>query len=460
VESSSINKSLFVLAQCVEGISKKQARIPYRESKMTRILSLGQNNGLTIMILNLAPVRSYHLDTLSSLNFANRTKKIEIREVENEPMFKGPSKLTTSSISITGNSMKRQPLRPIPASANIGLSVVGIKEQPFKSFSVFAEKPRSELHKGEVRKRSSDDSHSSSSRPTKLLRHSVSSSLDRALEPELSRASIEELVNRMVEEKLATRALNGFGMAAAPPLSEEVKRRLEALEHRVERKEDRRAEGLQYLLMAKQHQARNQDSSALKMYQLALPYFPHNEKLAHRMLSLQEKIGVKSETKTSAGPISSCPGIPVAPVKETHFIEEPKHEHSSEPDYKLAPSAVDRDYESDASIRYKPRARKATKASGAKGFEDSSTTSRSYSYSPQQLTPRTYHLLRIINTRDLAQIRSLKGVGAKKAETIVSCLCLLDEHEDGALIRDLEQLGGLKGVGAKTVENMRNGISV
>ncbi len=428
---------------------------------MTRILSLGQNNGLTIMILNLAPVRSYHLDTLSSLNFANRTKKIEIREVENEPIFKGPSKLTTSSISITGNSMKRQPLRPIPASANIGLSVVGIKEKPFKSFSVFAEKPRSELHKGEVRKRSSDDPNSFSSRPKKLLRPSVFSSLDRAQEPELSRASIEELVNRMVEEKLATRALNGFEKAAAPPLSEEVKRRLEALEHRVERKEDSRAEGLQYLLMAKQHQVRNEDSSALKMYQLALSYFPHNEKLAHRMLSLQEKIRVKSETKTSAGRTSPCPETTVAPVKETHFIEETKHEHLSELDHKLAPnSAVDRDYESDASFRYKPRARKATKAGNVKGFEESSTTSRPYSCSPQQLTPRTHHLLRIINTRDLAQIRSLKGVGAKKAETIVSCLCLLDEHEDGALIRDLEQLGGLKGVGAKTVENMRNGISV
>ncbi len=78
VESASINKSLFVLAQCVEAISKKQARIPYRESKMTRILSLGQNNGFTIMILNLAPVRSYHLDTLSSLNFANRTKRLRL----------------------------------------------------------------------------------------------------------------------------------------------------------------------------------------------------------------------------------------------------------------------------------------------------------------------------------------------------------------------------------------------
>lgn len=64
VESASINKSLFVLAQCVEAISKNQSRIPYRESKMTRILSLGQNNGVTVMILNLAPVKSYHLDTL------------------------------------------------------------------------------------------------------------------------------------------------------------------------------------------------------------------------------------------------------------------------------------------------------------------------------------------------------------------------------------------------------------
>lgn len=63
-ESASINKSLFVLAQCVEAMTKKQNRIPYRESKMTRILSLGQNNGLTVMILNLAPTKAFHMDTL------------------------------------------------------------------------------------------------------------------------------------------------------------------------------------------------------------------------------------------------------------------------------------------------------------------------------------------------------------------------------------------------------------
>src|ERR1700712_5120539 len=116
VESSSINKSLFVLAQCVEAISKNQSRIPYRESKMTRILSLGQNNGLTVTILNLAPVRSYHLDTLSSLNFANRTKKIEVNEIENEPMFKGPPMKITGAI---GGALSRQPLRLLTSTQNV-----------------------------------------------------------------------------------------------------------------------------------------------------------------------------------------------------------------------------------------------------------------------------------------------------------------------------------------------------
>ena len=41
VESASINKSLFTLAKCVEAISRPDVRIPFRESKMTRILNIG-----------------------------------------------------------------------------------------------------------------------------------------------------------------------------------------------------------------------------------------------------------------------------------------------------------------------------------------------------------------------------------------------------------------------------------
>ena len=41
VESANINKSLFTLAKCVEAVSRQDMRIPYRESKMTRILNIG-----------------------------------------------------------------------------------------------------------------------------------------------------------------------------------------------------------------------------------------------------------------------------------------------------------------------------------------------------------------------------------------------------------------------------------
>ncbi len=72
-------------------------------------------------------------------------------------------------------------------------------------------------------------------------------------------------------------------------------------------------------------------------------------------------------------------------------------------------------------------------------------------------TPRTKQLLNIINTKDVSQIKLLKGVGAKRAEAIVNCLCDLD---DDARVTSLGQLGKLKGVGVKTVENMRSGVLV
>jgi DNA uptake protein ComE-like DNA-binding protein len=87
-------------------------------------------------------------------------------------------------------------------------------------------------------------------------------------------------------------------------------------------------------------------------------------------------------------------------------------------------------------------------------------------------TPRTKRLIAIINTRDVNQIKLLKGVGAKKAEAIVNCLCDLDDlvdHDSSSssdeekmerktLVENLSQLGKLKGVGAKTVWNMRVGL--
>ena len=314
VESSAINKSLFVLAQCVEAISKKQARIPYRESKMTRILSIGQNNGYTVMILNLAPVRSYHLDTLSSLNFANRTKKIEVNEVENQPFFKEgwKTKLEGPTSSALPPSMNRQPLRPKVLSQNGHLRDVAANvTKPTRQFSVYSDKTKpqgrtSSLANAQARsstgpmkspKRTSSEAMLSLGRPTKFVKPNEPAKFARARAPGLSKDAIEALVERKVNEALAERA-DQTTVSNPEPIHDKVQKRLEALEKRIDGQENERADGLQYLLMAKQHQAHGEDASALRMYKLAAPHFPSNEKLARKVAALQEKLAaMKTEVR-------------------------------------------------------------------------------------------------------------------------------------------------------------------
>ncbi|QDS71768.1 hypothetical protein FKW77_009200 [Venturia effusa] len=427
VESSAINKSLFVLAQCVEAISKKQSRIPYRESKMTRILSIGQNNGLTIMILNLAPVRSYHLDTLSSLNFANRTKKIEVNEVENEPVSRG---LTKISSSITGPTINRQPLRPLQTSANVQVTQPDPSKKPVKSFSVYSDKPRPK------------PSIPASSRPVKATR------INEAARAGITKAEIEAMIERKVDEKIAAQALSEK-VVPTEALPSDLQRRLDALEQRVSEKED--SEGLQFLLMAKQHHARGEDASALRMYQLAQPFFPNNDRLAHKIASLQDK----AQRKREDSGYTSTSYTHHSEVHVTHFpAKRSKAVYDDPKDDDFQAPAGDEEEEADGSFVFKPVKRKAAPKMKVAVFRDENVPPPD---GPP--TPRTQQLLSIINSRDVSQIRALKGVGAKKAEGIVSCLCDMDDGEEGAFISDLQQLGGLRGVGSKTVENMRVGLS-
>ncbi|KAG0188570.1 hypothetical protein DFQ28_004697 [Apophysomyces sp. BC1034] len=83
-ESTAINKSLFVLGQVVEALNSGSSRIPFRDSKMTRILqpTLG-GSSLGMMIINIAPGHSHFLDTLNTLNFATRSKEIRSRPKQN-----------------------------------------------------------------------------------------------------------------------------------------------------------------------------------------------------------------------------------------------------------------------------------------------------------------------------------------------------------------------------------------
>lgn len=489
VESASINKSLFVLAQCVEAISKKHPRIPYRESKMTRILSLGQNNGLTLMILNLAPVRAYHLDTLSSLNFANRTKKIEVREVENEPIFKGPPRPAARP---SGAMKQRQPLRPLTSSVNANITVAdpskADEKKPVKAFYVYSDKqptkPQAAVHKPEAPKRSSplkrkSDSLNAIPRPAKSMRYTEPDKQVPKTHKDISAAKIEELVEKKVEEILAARALDDSSkrQAQVNEINEQVQRRLELLEKRIEGTEDARAEGLSYLLMAKQHHARGEDSSALKMYKLALPFFPHNQKLAAKISTLEEKIRAKQQISNANKTEETYERDDMPSVKKhSRGARARRTTEMSDEEYVESEAGEESDYEDDSfSVRSRQKraagkSRKARSSQRERTETPSDAADLQNSLDEEAHSPRTAHLLSVINSRDVSQIKLLKGVGAKKAEAIVDCLCEMDHQMEKAdyagreapqaRVKSLAELGRMKGVGLKTVQNMRSGVVV
>ncbi|OQO11361.1 hypothetical protein B0A48_05617 [Cryoendolithus antarcticus] len=485
VESAAINKSLFVLAQCVEAISKGQARIPYRESKMTRILSLGQNKAHTVMVLNIAPVKSYHLDTLSSLNFANRTKKIETNEIENQPFYRdipGKSKLdgpAMTSIAPT-SALNRQPLRPkiLSHNANIKDATVPIAK-PTKQFSVYSDKPVRPSNQANTShprtttrpsirspKRPSTDALPTLARPAKIPRTTATLKPT----PGMSALDIEALIERKVTEALAERA-DTTSISNPEPMSDEVQKRLEALEKRVEGQETEQSEGLQYLLMAKQHQVRGEEASALKMYMLAQPYFQGNEKLERKIEGLRHRIEgrKKEEVETRRSPAKAVttrtrdsPMKPAAAAAAKDF--------DADSSYHAAPSlhaASDSDSDSDTPVPRRPLTRIRRRPHGpTRSITAPSPAIHTLFDTEDPLirdlcspTPRTTRLLDIINTRDVAQIRLLKGVGAKRAEAIVGALCDMEigEEDGGRGVVSLVELGRLRGVGAKLVQGMRGG---
>lgn len=91
-EGKNINKSLLSLGNCINILSdksKKGAFVPYRDSKLTRLLkdSLG-GNIMTVMIACVSPAAISYDETVNTLKYAMRARKIEkkitknIREVD------------------------------------------------------------------------------------------------------------------------------------------------------------------------------------------------------------------------------------------------------------------------------------------------------------------------------------------------------------------------------------------
>ncbi|NXA79502.1 KIF12 protein, partial [Thryothorus ludovicianus] len=83
VEANSINRSLLALGHCISLLAKprgKRTHIPYRDSKLTRLLarSLG-GSGITLMVACISPSSRCVSETLSTLHYASRARRVTTR---------------------------------------------------------------------------------------------------------------------------------------------------------------------------------------------------------------------------------------------------------------------------------------------------------------------------------------------------------------------------------------------
>lgn len=457
VESAAINKSLFVLSQCIDAISRGDKRVPYRESKMTRILSLGQNNGITIMILNLAPMRSYHLDTLSSLNVSSRAKRIEVREIENEVVFKQVPK-ATQNLSTGAN--RRQPLQPLannPNARNVQSGNGNTRDKdtskPTKAFSVYVDKSKPSVatrpiaNTTQVRRSSSGRRSSNKrasdvetiSRPTKIAKPGMSpvpKSQSRSIT--VSAEQIEALVEKKVSEILAARSAAEKSAPEQPPqqqaeaMSSAVQKRLEALERRIESddwKDDAKSEGLRLLLAARKHKERGDDAATLQCYESALPFFPGQVKL----LSKIEKLRAKMAGVTPSTPASER--------------RQRRRRRATVDEEDVSYTEGEADVEEDAAGRPRERKQRAKLVMRTLlPVEDA------------PISPQAQQLLDIVNSRDVARIRGLVGFGAKKAKDLIDYM-ELTSGEAGGQFESLSQLRSIPGLGGRAIERAYGGLA-
>ncbi|MGH0161570.1 UNVERIFIED_CONTAM: hypothetical protein FKN15_041369 [Acipenser sinensis] len=84
-EAGNINRSLLTLGNCISALvdpRKREGHIPYQDSKLTKLLadSLG-GSGVTLMIACISPATMNLQETLNTLRYASRAKRIKNRPV-------------------------------------------------------------------------------------------------------------------------------------------------------------------------------------------------------------------------------------------------------------------------------------------------------------------------------------------------------------------------------------------
>ncbi|KAJ3092491.1 hypothetical protein HK102_006685 [Quaeritorhiza haematococci] len=143
-EAKKINKSLSALGMVINALTDgKSSHIPYRDSKLTRILqeSLG-GNSRTTLIINCSPSSFNEAETLSTLRFGTRAKTIKNKAKVNAELSPGELKqllkkakveitnLQSYASSLEGEITKWRAGEKVPQSAWVTLQNAGGDSSP------------------------------------------------------------------------------------------------------------------------------------------------------------------------------------------------------------------------------------------------------------------------------------------------------------------------------------------
>ncbi|KAG6377420.1 P-loop containing nucleoside triphosphate hydrolase protein [Boletus reticuloceps] len=329
-ESAAINKSLSVLGQVVHALNQGASRIPYRNSKLTRILqdALG-GSSVGLLICNLAPGIKFRQDTLNTLNFAVRTKNVENRPVVNErdnrpqakPHFAAiqppPPKLApavlqvdpilASRVVVTTNAAPGPSRRPRPSrvpriSLGPGLlpplaktksrpaAIVEESETTVQLTEVDINERIAKAVEAEVTRRLKEREDREREERTRLEQEKENLALREKQDDERRQAQ--------ANSKLPPGVLTPL-LARHRDLDGQLRARLAELEEKYERSHkelqladalspmSRKKTGRAYVALARAHSEKGDLKVALELYRKAETYVPDNIKLRERVLEIE-----------------------------------------------------------------------------------------------------------------------------------------------------------------------------
>ncbi|CAO0790906.1 unnamed protein product [Mucor circinelloides] len=139
-EGININAGLLALGNVISALgdpSKKSTHVPYRDSKLTRLLqdSLG-GSAMTLMIACVSPAESNLSETLNTLQYANRARNIKNKMEKNEMeewMTTDNVDMLRTTISKLKNELRNMKSAPATSSTNHRMQPQSLEFDDFSS---------------------------------------------------------------------------------------------------------------------------------------------------------------------------------------------------------------------------------------------------------------------------------------------------------------------------------------